>query len=47
MGRVANSSVLHAGGVEGWVKDADVVFRSKTNSADNHSEMNSGYLWNG
>ena len=26
--------VLHAGGVEGWVEGADLVFRSKTNSAD-------------
>ena len=33
--------VLHAGGVEGWVEGADLVFRSKTNSADYHDEMNS------
>lgn len=33
--------ILHAGGVEGWVDGADLVFRSKTNSADYHDEMNS------
>ena len=33
--------VVHAGGVEGWVPGADLVFRSKTNSADYHDEMNS------
>ena len=33
--------VLHAGGVEGWVEGAILVFRSKTNSADYHDEMNS------
>ena len=32
--------VVHAGGVEGWVERADLVFRSKTNSADYHDEMN-------
>ena len=26
--------VLHAGAVEGWVERVDLVFRSKTNSAD-------------
>ena len=33
--------VVHAGGVEGWVEGADLVFRSKTNSTDYHDEMNS------
>ena len=33
--------VVHAGGVEGWVEGAGLVFRSKTNSADYHDEMNS------
>ena len=33
--------MLHAGGVEGWVEGADLVFRSKTNSDDYHDEMNS------
>ena len=32
--------VVHAGGVEGWVEGADLVFLSKTNSADYHDEMN-------
>ena len=26
--------MVHAGGVEGWVKDAGLVFRSKLKSAD-------------
>ena len=26
--------VVHAGGVEGWVDGADLVFKSKTNSSD-------------
>ena len=33
--------ILHAGGVDGWVEVADLVFRSKTNSTDYHDEMNS------
>ena len=36
--------VLHAGGVDGWVDGADLVFRSKTNSADYHDEMNSEHF---
>ena len=32
--------VVHAGGVKGWVPGADLVFGSKTNSADYHDEMN-------
>ena len=32
--------VLHARGIEGWVEGADLVFRSKTNSANYHDEMN-------
>ena len=32
--------VVQAGGVEGWVPGADLVFRSKTNSTDYHDEMN-------
>ena len=36
--------VLHAGGVNGWVEEADLVFKSKTNSADYHDEMNSEYF---
>ena len=36
--------VVHAGGAEGWVEGADLVFRSKTNSADYHDEMNSEHF---
>jgi len=36
--------ILHAGGVEGWVDGADLVFRSRTNSADYHDEMNSKHF---
>ena len=36
--------VLHAGGVEGWVDGVDLVFRSKTKSADYHDEMNSEHF---
>ena len=36
--------VVHAGGAEGWVPGADLVFRSKTNSADYHDEMNSEHF---
>ena len=36
--------VLHAGGVEGWVEGADLVFKSKTNSADYHDEMNNQHF---
>ena len=36
--------MVHAGGAEGWVEGADLVFRSKTNSADYHDEMNSEYF---
>ena len=32
--------MVHAGGIEGWVDDVDLVFKSKTNSADYHDEMN-------
>ena len=32
--------VVHAGGVEGWVEGADLMFKSKTNLADYHNEMN-------
>ena len=35
--------VVQAGGVEGWVDGADLVFKSKTNSADYHDEMNTGH----
>ena len=33
--------VVHAGGVEGWMEGADLVFGSKTNSTDYHDEMDS------
>ena len=36
--------VLHAGGVEGWVNGAELVFTSKTNSADYHDKMNSEHF---
>ena len=36
--------VVHAGGAEGWVQGGDLVFRSKTNSADYHNEMNSEHF---
>ena len=36
--------VVHAGGAEGWVQGADLVFRSKTNSADYHDEMNAEHF---
>ena len=29
--------VVHAGDAEGWVQDSDLVFRSKTNTADSHN----------
>ena len=32
--------VVHAGGVEGCIESAGLLFRSKTNSADYHDEMN-------
>ena len=35
--------VVHAGGGEGWVEGADLIFLSKTNSADYHDEMNSDH----
>ncbi len=35
--------VVHAGGNEGWVDGADLVFLSKTKSADYHDEMNSDH----
>ena len=35
--------VVHAGGVKGWVDGADLVFKSKINSADYHNEMNTGH----
>ena len=35
--------VVHAGGVKGWVDGADLVFKSRTNSADYHAEMNTEY----
>ena len=31
-------------GGEGWVEGADLVFRSKTNTADYHDEMNSEHF---
>ena len=40
-GKGSRLIVLHAGGGEGWVEGADLVFLSKTNSADYHDEMNS------
>ncbi len=33
--------VVHAGSKSGWIPNAALVFRSKTNSADYHDEMNS------
>ena len=39
--------VVHAGGVEGWVEGADLVFKSKTNSADYHDEMNNQHFMDG
>ena len=36
--------VLHAGSAEGWVPGADLMFRSKTNSADYQEEMNSEHF---
>ena len=36
--------MVHAGRVEGWVPGADLVFRSKTHSADYHDEMNSEHF---
>ena len=39
--------VVHAGGVEGWVEGADLVFKSKTNSADYLDEMNNQYFMDG
>ena len=42
-GKGSKLIVLHAGGVEGWVEGADLVFRSKRNSTDYHDEMNSDH----
>ena len=36
--------IIPAGGVEGWVPGANLVFRSKTNSIDYHDEMNSEHF---
>ena len=36
--------ILHAGSAEGWVPGADLMFRSKINSADYHDEMNSEHF---
>ena len=36
--------MVHAGGAEGWVQGADLVFRSKTNSADYHDKMNAEHF---
>lgn len=36
--------VVHAGGVEGWVNGADLMFWSKTNSAHYHDKMNSEHF---
>ena len=36
--------VLHAGSADGWVPSGDLMFRSKTNSADYHDEMNSEHF---
>ena len=33
--------VVHAGGVEGWVEGADLMFRSKAYCTDNHDQMKS------
>ena len=35
---------MHASGAEGWVEGAELVFRSKMNSADYHNEMNSEHF---
>ena len=43
MGR-GRGIILHADGVGGWVGHADLIFRSKTISADYHDEMNGGYF---
>ena len=43
-GRVEQLIVVHADQVEGWVYGADLVFRSKTNSAAYHDEMNSEHI---
>ena len=40
IGKEQRLIVLHAGGIERWVEGADLVFRSKTNSANYHDEMN-------
>ena len=36
--------ILHAGGENGWVEGADLVFRSKMNTGDYHDEMNSEHF---
>ena len=36
--------IVHAGSAEGWVEGADLVFKSKTKSADYHDEMNSEHF---
>ena len=42
-GKGSRLIVVHAGGGEGWVEEADLVFLLKTNSADYHDEMNSDH----
>lgn len=34
------SIVVHAGGRQGFIQDANLIFTSKVNSADYHGEMN-------
>ena len=36
--------ILHAGGENGWVDGADLVFRSKMNTGDYYDEMNSEHF---
>ena len=33
--------ILHAGGEDGWIEGADLVFQSKKATGDYHDEMNS------
>ena len=43
-GRGQRLIILHAGGADGWVEGAGLVFRSKTNSGDYHDEMNNEHF---
>ena len=40
-GKGSRLIILHAGGENGWIDGADLVFQSKKSTGDYHDEMNS------